>query len=57
MKILKGKKKGIFSMYFRNIFHFPDFPPNQNKNMNIIIVYFSVANGRSSVIGPLARPT
>ena len=31
-------------MYFSNIFH---FPPNQNKNMNIIIVYFSVANRRS----------
>ena len=28
-----------------NIFH---FHPNQNKSLNIIIVYFSVANRRSS---------
>ena len=33
-------------MYWsNNIFH---FHPNQNKSLNIIIVYFSVANRRSS---------
>ena len=31
-----------------NIFHFHPNDPNQNKSLNIIIVYFSVANPRSS---------